>query len=95
MDLLREHKISISWNNQGKFTAEIINGNITQLHFCEYGKDQNTAPCQCLTSTDWQFLNDVYSALGELFATVKEQQKELGYSYADEKTEIKTEIQTT
>lgn len=81
MDILKEAKITLSWNNDGSFRAVIINGIITELNFCEPGRDGNTAPCQCLNSTNWKFLNDTYNALGELFGAVKEQQKELGYSF--------------
>ena len=79
MDILKEAKITLSWNNEGKFSATIVNGVITALHFCEVGKDEKST--QCLTSTDYKFLTDVHNALGELFTTVKDQQKELGYSF--------------
>lgn len=71
----------MAWNNDGKFTAEIVNGVITDLHFCEPGCDEDTAPNKCIISTDIKFLTDVHKALGELLDMVKQQQKDLGYSF--------------
>jgi hypothetical protein len=88
-DILKEHKITLNWENNGRFNAEIVNGNITKLHFCQAGKDEKNTG-ECLTCTDFKFLTDVYEALGELFAVMAEQQKELKYSFpTDEKIEVK------
>lgn len=80
MNILHESKVSLSWNNAGNFKSEIVNGIVTELHFCEPGCDGNSAG-KCLTSVDYTFLKDVHAALGELFAQVEEQQKKLGYSF--------------
>lgn len=88
MNIHKETKISIEWNiAEGRFDAEIINGNITALNFCELG--QGTDSCgKCLTSTDLKFLQNVHKALGELFKKLDEANKELGHSFATDVIEI-------
>lgn len=87
MNIHKETKISIDWNYiEGKFNAEIINGQISELNFCELG--QGTDSCgKCLTSIDLKFLQNVHSALGDLFKKLDEARKELGHSYATDAVE--------
>lgn len=87
MENHREIKNELTWHNDGKFTATLTNGVITELHFCEPGKGADSEG-KCLTSVDFKYLQSVYSALGELFTFIEEENKRLGYSYADEKTTI-------
>lgn len=89
MDHYREIKNNLAWHNEGKFEVELINGVITKLNFCEPGKGPHDTG-QCLTSTNFKFLQAVYSSLGDLFAFIEEENKRLGYSYAKA-----TEIQHT
>jgi len=81
MDHFREIKNTLTWHNEGKFNAELINGVITKLNFCEPGKGPADAG-KCLTSTNFKYLQSVYTSLGELFAFIEEENKRLGYKYA-------------
>jgi len=81
MDHYREIKNNLAWHYEGKFEVELINGVITKLNFCEPGKGPHDTG-QCLTSTNFKFLQAVYSSLGDLFAFIEEENKRLGYSYA-------------
>src|ERR1700743_511168 len=81
MDHFREIKNTLTWHNEGKFNAELINGVITKLNFCEPGKGPADAG-KCLTSTNFKYLQSVYLALGDLFTFIEEENKRLGYSYA-------------
>jgi hypothetical protein len=81
MDHYREIKNTLVWNNEGKFEVELVNGIITRLNFCEPGKGPHDTG-QSLTSTNFKFLQAVYSTLGDLFAFIDEENKRLGYSYA-------------
>lgn len=81
MDHFREIKNSLNWHNEGKFEVELINGIITKLNFCEPGKGPND-PGKCLTSTNFKYLQAVHSCLGDLFAFIEEENKRLGYKYA-------------
>lgn len=81
MDNYREIKNNLAWHSEGKFEVELINGVITKLNFCEPGKGPHDTG-KCLTSTNFKFLQAVYSSLGELFAFIEEENKRLGYSYA-------------
>jgi hypothetical protein len=83
MDNYREIKNNLTWHNEGKFEVELINGVITKLNFCEPGKGPYDTG-QCLTSTNFKFLQSVYTSLGDLFAFIEEENKRLGYSYARE-----------
>ncbi len=87
MDHFREIKNNLSWHNEGKFEVELINGIITKLNFCEPGKGPHDTG-KCLTSTNFKYLQAVYTSLGDLFAFIEEENKRLGYSYAraDEST---------
>ena len=83
MDHFREIKNNLTWHNEGKFEVELINGIITKLNFCEPGKGPDD-PGKCLTSTNYKFLQSVYTSLGELFQFIEEENKRLGYKYAQE-----------
>jgi len=83
MDNFREIKNTLAWHNEGKFNAELVNGIITKLNFCEPGKGPEDAG-KCLTSTDYKYLQAVYLCLGDLFNFIEEENKRLGYSYARE-----------
>jgi hypothetical protein len=83
MDNYREIKNNLTWHNEGKFEVELINGVITKLNFCEPGKGPYDTG-QCLTSTNFKFLQSVYTSLGDLFTFIEEENKRLGYSYARE-----------
>jgi len=83
MDHFREIKNNLTWHNEGKFEVELINGVITKLNFCEPGKGPDD-PDKCLTSTNYKFLQSVYVSLGELFQFIEEENKRLGYKYAQE-----------
>jgi hypothetical protein len=83
MDHFREIKNTLTWHNEGKFEVVLINGIISKLNFCEPGKGpQDTG--KCLNSTDYKFLKNVYTSLGELFAFIEEENKRLGYKYSQE-----------
>ena len=81
MDHYREIKNHLTWHNEGKFEVELINGTITKLNFCEPGKGPHDTG-QCLTSTNFKFLQAVYTSLADLFTFIEEENKRLGYSYA-------------
>src|SRR5471030_2619790 len=81
MDHFREVKNVLTWHNEGMFNAELVNGVITKLNFCEPGKGPEDKG-KCLTSTNFKYLQAVYSSLGELFTFIDEENKRLGYSYA-------------
>lgn len=80
MEAHKEIKHELNWHNDGKFTATIINGSITELHFCEPGTDEKGQ--RCLISTDYKYLKSVHEALGELFAYIEKQDKERNHSFA-------------
>ena len=81
MDHYREIRNTLVWHNEGKFEVELINGTITKLNFCEPGKGPHDTG-QCLTSTNFKFLQAVYTSLADLFTFIEEENKRLGYSYA-------------
>ncbi|WP_295654975.1 hypothetical protein [uncultured Mucilaginibacter sp.] len=83
MDTYREIKNNLTWHNEGKFEVELVNGLITKLNFCEPGKGPHDTG-QCLTSTNFKFLQAVYHSLGDLFTFIEEENKRLGYSYSRE-----------
>ena len=83
MDHFREVKNSLSWHNEGKFNAELVNGIITKLNFCEPGTGPDD-PGKTLTSINFKYLLAVYSCLGDLFNFIEEENKRLGYSYSRE-----------
>jgi hypothetical protein len=83
MDHFREIKNSLKWHNEGKFEVELINGIITKLNFCEPGKGPDDSG-KSLTSTNFKYLQAVYACLGDLFNFIEEENKKLGYSYAQE-----------
>jgi len=83
MDHFREIKNSLAWHNEGKFNAELVNGIITKLNFCEPGKGPDDIG-KCLTSTNFKYLQAVHACLGDLFSFIEEENKRLGYSYARE-----------
>jgi hypothetical protein len=83
MDHFREIKNTLTWHNEGKFEVILINGIISKLNFCEPGKGPQDLG-KCLNSTDYKFLRNVYTSLGELFAFIDEENKRLGYQYSRE-----------
>src|ERR1700744_1052033 len=83
MDHFREIKNTLNWNNEGKFEVVLINGIISKLNFCEPGKGPQDAG-KCLNSTDYKFLQSVYTSLSELVAFIDEENKRLGYKYSRE-----------
>jgi hypothetical protein len=87
MDHFREIKNSLTWHKEGKFEVTLINGVITKLNFCEPGKGLQDSG-KCLNSTDYKFLRNVYSCLGELFTFIDEENKRLGYKYSREIEEM-------
>jgi hypothetical protein len=82
MDHFREIKNNLAWHNEGKFEAELINGIITKLNFCEPGKGPDDVG-KCLTSTNYKYLQAVHACLGDLFTFIEEENKRLGYKYAE------------
>lgn len=84
MEQFREVKNALTWHKtEGTFDVEIINGVITKLNFCEMGissVDNNKS----LTSTNLKFLKAVYESLGDVFTFIEEENKKLGYKFADE-----------
>lgn len=89
MEHIREIKNTLAWHtDSGRFEAELTNGVITTINFCEPGKDANDCG-KCLISTDYKYLKQVHQSLGELFDFIEVENKRLGYSYADAKTEVK------
>jgi hypothetical protein len=82
MDHFREIKNNLTWHNEGKFEVELINGVITKLNFCEPGKGPDDTG-KCLTSTNFKYLQAVHSCLGDLFNFIEEENKRLGYKYAE------------
>src|ERR1700742_3772961 len=81
MDHFREIKNTLNWNKEGKFEVVLINGIISKLNFCEPGKGPEDSG-KCLNSTDYKFLRNVYTSLGELFTFIDEENKRLGYKYS-------------
>jgi hypothetical protein len=82
MDPFREIKNQLTWHNEGKFEVELINGVITKLNFCEPGKGPHDTG-KCLTSTNYKYLQAVHACLGDLFNFIEEENKRLGYKYAE------------
>jgi hypothetical protein len=81
MENFREIKNELTWHNDGKFTATLTNGKITELHFCEPGCDANSEG-KCLISTDYKYLKDVHDALAELFDFMAKENERMGYKFA-------------
>lgn len=97
MEKFTEIKNVLTWESQnGKFEATLINGNITDINFCEPGTGPGDCG-KCLNSTDYKFLKNVHEKLGQLFDFMDEENKRMGYKYAyDKQTEqsIEPEIVT-
>jgi hypothetical protein len=85
MDHFREVKNKLTWHNDGRFEAELTNGQITMLRFCEPGKGVDDCG-KCLTSTDYKYLLAVRDALTDLFVFIEEENKRQGYSFANSET---------
>ncbi len=84
MEHIREVKNELTWHStEGKFTCTLINGNITELNFCEPGKSGEDCG-RCIVSTDYKFLQQVHTSLGELFKFIEDENKKLGYSFPNE-----------
>ena len=74
---------------------ELVNGIITKLNFCELGKGPDDTG-KCLNSTNYKFLQSVYTCLGDLFTFIEEENKRLGYSYAREpEMPVQLEVNTS
>lgn len=85
MELTKEIKHVLTWNaaDAGVFTVTIINHQITELHFCELcGQVGNET--KCLTSTDYKFLKQVHTSLGELFNHLEKESLAAGHKFAGE-----------
>ena len=82
MEIERENKIKLTWNVDGRFSACLVNGRITELNFCEVGVGSECG--SCLQSTDLKYLQNVHKALSELFKMMDEENKSNGHSYAKE-----------
>lgn len=83
MESIKETKLSLTWSSfEGKFSATLINGRITELNFCEVGVGTDCGAC--LKSTDLKYLQNVHTALSELFKKMDEESKQNGHSYASE-----------
>ena len=82
MDHFREVKNQLTWHNDGKFEAELTNGSITRLSFCEPGKGGDDCG-KCLSSTDYKYLLSVRDALTDLFVFIEEENKRMGYKFAN------------
>lgn len=80
MEIFKEIKHELHWSGDSKFTATIINGLITELHFCEPGTDEKGT--RCLISTDYKYLLSVRDALTELFNYLEKDAKERGHTFA-------------
>jgi len=95
MDHFREIKNNLTWHKEGKFNVELVNGIITKLNFCELGKGPDDTG-KCLNSTNYKFLQSVYTCLGDLFTFIEEENKRLGYSYAREpEMPVELEVNTS
>ncbi len=85
MEHIREIKNKLTWHSiDGKFEAELTNGQITALSFCEPGKGADNCG-KCLTSTNYKYLVQVRDSLNELLLFIDEENKRQGYSYATDK----------
>jgi hypothetical protein len=76
---LHENKVTLTWNSLADciFSAIVVNGNITELNFCEPpGKAGADIPVQCLHSINEKFLRDVHNNLGELIDFVDRKRNE-------------------
>lgn len=82
MEKHREIKIDLTWHFDGKFEATVVNGQIQSLNMCELGANGECG--RCLTSSDIKFLENVHTALGELFKVIEEEQKSNGHSFSKE-----------
>lgn len=90
MEHIRQIKNSLEWHSEnGKFDAELINGVITQLNFCEPGTGTGTDCGRCLESVNYKYLKQVHQSLGELFEFIDKENERLGYSYADSEPTLK------
>lgn len=83
MEHFREVRNTLTWHNEGKFEVILVNGVITKLNFWEPGKGPEDTG-KCLTSTNFKYLQNVYTCLGELFAFIEDENERLGYKYARE-----------
>lgn len=82
MEKLKENKVTLSWNHDGAFSAVIINGQITELNFCQIGKGPDECG-SCLTATDYKYLQNIHSSLGELFKELDLINEEAGYKFSN------------
>lgn len=85
MEIEKQVRHTLTWNNTdaGIFTVTIINHQITELHFCEVGGGQGDET-KCLTSTDYKFLKQVHTSLGELFNHLDKESEKAGHKFAGE-----------
>jgi len=86
MNRTTEHKIELSWNQEGSYSATIVNGAVTLLNFCAIGKGSEDCG-SCLTSIDLKYLEAIHQNLGELFKEIEEERKRLGHVYRTDEEE--------
>lgn len=89
MEILKEVKHQLSWNSpDGKFSTTITNGVITELSFCEIGRNGDEGCTRCLNSLDYKFLKQVHECLGDVFNHLEKEARLNGHSFAGEETKL-------
>ena|ERR1700748_1314305 len=91
MEKFTELRHNISWEGEGKFEAEITNGVITKINFCEIGKGEADTG-KVLTSINYKYLQQVRDNLIELFNFIETENKKLGYSFPSDNLNDESEI---
>jgi hypothetical protein len=91
MEKHTELRHCLSWEGEGKFEAEIVNGQISKLNFSEIGKGENDCG-KFLNSTNYKFLQQVRDNLIQLFNFMEEENKKLGYSFPTDNLDDEPEI---
>lgn len=91
MEKFTELRHTISWDGEGKFEAEIVNGQISKINFCEIGKGETDCG-KFLNSVNYKFLQQVRDNLTELFNFIETENKKLGYSFPTDNLEEQPEI---
>lgn len=85
---------SLSWNGSQDctFTAEITNGFITELHFCEPPAKIGDEKQCCLTSVNEPYIRQVHEFLGDLLDYMDKQRAATGTFKVDVIDKPKPEI---